>query len=55
MEKEDSLFNYKFMLPDGNELSMNLLFVGPAFFFSGAIAYNEDRRGAQNFLIWLFC
>ena len=32
MEKEDSLFNYKFMLPDGNELSMNLLFVGPAFF-----------------------
>ena len=38
MKKEDSFFNYKFMLPDGNELSMNLLFVGPAFFFSGAIA-----------------
>jgi len=38
MEKADSLFNYKFLLPDGSELAMNLMFVGPAFFMSGAIA-----------------
>ena len=38
MAKEDSIFCYKFQLPDATPLSMNLLFVGPSFFLSGAIA-----------------
>ena len=38
MKLKDSIFNFSFKLPDGIEMKMNLLYVGPAFFLAGAIS-----------------